>query len=198
MRIGVLRVYFSILSAASLKEKRMVMRSLKDRLASRFNVSVAEIGSNDEWKVGELGIATVGNETAFVNSSVEKIKNFILKDMTCTNVIPVNCIEESHIYWSKLWIVALESLPQFPYGATFTYFSRDLGRSNTLSQSREELDLDLHIPWTCETICPSSGNTSRRIPRSTAPLDPGREITTFPAATPAWARLITAEEPISW
>ncbi len=53
MRIGVLRVYFSILSAASLKEKRMVMRSLKDRLASRFNVSVAEIGSNDEWKLGE-------------------------------------------------------------------------------------------------------------------------------------------------
>ena len=80
MRIGVLRVYFSILSAASLKEKRMVMRSLKDRLASRFNVSVAEIGCNDEWKLGELGIATVGNETAFVNSSVEKIKNFILGD----------------------------------------------------------------------------------------------------------------------
>ena len=76
MRVGVVRVYFRIQTAGSLKEKRMVMRSLKDRLNSRFNVSVAEIGSNDKWQVGELGIATVGNETRFVNSAIEKIKNF--------------------------------------------------------------------------------------------------------------------------
>lgn len=80
MRIGVLRVYFQIHDAGSLKQKRMVMRSLKDRLTSRFNVSVAEIGSNDKWQVGEIGLATVGNETGFVNSTVEKIKNFLLMD----------------------------------------------------------------------------------------------------------------------
>ena len=80
MRIGVLRVYFRIIDAGSLKQKRMVMRSLKDRLASRFNVSVAEIGSNDKWQVGEIGIATVGNETGFVDSSVTKIENFLRLD----------------------------------------------------------------------------------------------------------------------
>ena len=77
MRIGVLRVYFMILDAHSLKGKRMILRSLKDRLLNTFNVSVAEIGSNDKWQVGELGIAAVGNQTRFVSEVMEKVKNFI-------------------------------------------------------------------------------------------------------------------------
>lgn len=77
MRVGVLRVYFMVLDARSLKQKRMVMRSLKDRLANTFNVSVAEIGSNDKWQVGELGLATVANEGRFVQSVLEDVKNFI-------------------------------------------------------------------------------------------------------------------------
>ncbi len=80
MKIGVLRVYFRIPGATSLKQKRMVVRSLKDRLFSRFNVSIAEIGENDKWQVGELGIATVGTDTRFVSSSVEKVKNFLNQD----------------------------------------------------------------------------------------------------------------------
>ena len=80
MTIGVLRVYFRIPGASSLKEKRMVVRSIKDRLYSRFNVSIAEIGSNDKWQVGELGIATIGNDSRFVNSAVEKVKNYLFQD----------------------------------------------------------------------------------------------------------------------
>ena len=80
MRIGVLRVYFRIGDSHSLKEKRMVMRSLKDRLLSKFNVSVAEIGSNDKWQAGELGVATVGNDGRFVNSVVEKVRQFLYND----------------------------------------------------------------------------------------------------------------------
>ena len=80
MRVGTLRVYFRIQGSNSLKEKRMVLRSIKDRLASRFNVSVAEIGSNEKWQLGELGIALVGNETRFVNSCVEKVKHFLTLD----------------------------------------------------------------------------------------------------------------------
>jgi hypothetical protein len=80
MKVGVLRVCFRIPGASSLKDKRQVMRSLKDRLFSRFNVSVAEIGSNDKWQLGELGIATVGNDTRFVNSAVENVKNFLFQD----------------------------------------------------------------------------------------------------------------------
>lgn len=75
MRIGIVRVCFHILAAGSLKEKRKVLRSLKDKLFSTFNVSVAEIGSGDKWQLGELGIATVGNDRRFVESVLQKIKN---------------------------------------------------------------------------------------------------------------------------
>lgn len=77
MRVGVLRIYFMILDAHSLKQKRMVMRSLKDRLSNKYNVSVAEIGSNDKWQVGELGVATIANESRFVSSVLENVKNFV-------------------------------------------------------------------------------------------------------------------------
>ena len=77
MKVGVLRVYFMILDAQSLKEKRVVLRSLKDRLLNKFNVSVAEIGCNDKWQLGELGIATVANDSKFVHSVLQEVKNFI-------------------------------------------------------------------------------------------------------------------------
>jgi len=77
MKVGVLRVYFMVFDAQSLKQKRMVLRSLKDRLQNKFNVAVAEIGSNDKWQVGELGIATIGNDAKFVSSALEAVKNFI-------------------------------------------------------------------------------------------------------------------------
>jgi uncharacterized protein YlxP (DUF503 family) len=80
MRVGVLRVAFSIHDSRNLKEKRMVMRSVLDRLAARFNVSVAEVGSNDKWQVGEIGIATVGNEGKFVQSVLENIRQFLYND----------------------------------------------------------------------------------------------------------------------
>ncbi len=77
MRIGALHVSFMIFDANSLKQKRQVMRSVKDRLMNTFNVSVAEVGSNDKWQIGELGIATVGNETRFVNSVLSKVEDFL-------------------------------------------------------------------------------------------------------------------------
>jgi hypothetical protein len=80
MKVGVLRITFMIRSAASLKEKRQVLRSLKDRLASRFNVAVAEVGANEKWQLGELGIATVGNEARFVSKSIQNVRSFLAQD----------------------------------------------------------------------------------------------------------------------
>lgn len=77
MRIGALHVSFMIFESNSLKQKRQVMRSVKDRLMNKFNVSVAEVGSNDKWQIGELGIATVGNEARFVNSVMSKVEDFL-------------------------------------------------------------------------------------------------------------------------
>ena len=64
-------------AVGSLKEKRMVLRSLKDRLLGKFNISVAEIGMNDKWQAGEIGIATVGNEGRYVQSVLEDVRRFI-------------------------------------------------------------------------------------------------------------------------
>ena len=80
MRIGVLRAYFRIHDAQSLKQKRMVMRSIRDRLMSNYNISLAEIGCQDKWQVGEIGIATVGGEHQHVNSSIENVRQALIMD----------------------------------------------------------------------------------------------------------------------
>ncbi len=76
MKIGLYRVHFHIHDANSLKAKRQVLRSIKDRLRNQFNVSVAEIGSNDLWQIGELAVVTVGNEHGYVDSVLQKIDGF--------------------------------------------------------------------------------------------------------------------------
>ena len=77
MHIGVLRVHFQIFSAGSLKDKRQVVQSLKGRLQSRFNVSVAEIGSQDIWTEGEIGAAMVGTDPRYVNGALDKMLAYI-------------------------------------------------------------------------------------------------------------------------
>jgi uncharacterized protein YlxP (DUF503 family) len=77
MRVGILHVFIQIPDSQSLKDKRRVIRSLKDRLFSQFNVAVAEVGSNDKHQVGEIGIVTVANDRGFVESLLQKVVDFI-------------------------------------------------------------------------------------------------------------------------
>ena len=77
MTIGSLHVSFMIFEAQSLKEKRRVMRSVKDKLLSHFNVSVAEVGSNDKWQIGELGIVTVSNQSQVVQKVLQSVEDFL-------------------------------------------------------------------------------------------------------------------------
>ena len=72
MVIGACEVRLMILGARSLKEKRKVLKSFKDRL-SRMNVSVAEVDDNDKWQAATLGITLVSNDAGFVNSVIDKI-----------------------------------------------------------------------------------------------------------------------------
>jgi uncharacterized protein len=57
--IGLISWKLEILGAQSLKEKRSVVKSLKDRLRDKFNVSVAETGHQDVWQVCELTACAV-------------------------------------------------------------------------------------------------------------------------------------------
>lgn len=61
-----------ILGARSLKEKRKVLKSLKDRLL-RLNLSVSEVADNDKWQAATLGMAMVSNDAAFLNSVIDKV-----------------------------------------------------------------------------------------------------------------------------
>ena len=77
MVVGVLQVRLAIFEALSLKDKRRVVKSLKDRLASRHNVSVAEVDDLDHRQAATLGIAMVSNDARFVQSALSKIADEI-------------------------------------------------------------------------------------------------------------------------
>jgi uncharacterized protein YlxP (DUF503 family) len=62
---------------ASLKGKRKVLRKIIDRVKNRYNISISEIGDNDLWQRSQLGLSVVGNDSRHINSSLDKIINFI-------------------------------------------------------------------------------------------------------------------------
>lgn len=86
MVIGICTVELYIPENHSLKGKRRVVKSIKDRVRNKFNLSIAEVDNNDLWQRATLGIAMVGNERRFVNQTLEKIVNHI-KDITSADVI---------------------------------------------------------------------------------------------------------------
>ena len=77
MVVGSLKVEFHLSDNRSLKGKRKVVRSMVDKVKSRFNVSVAEVGSNDSWQKIELGISAVGNDRRHIDSSLNHILTFL-------------------------------------------------------------------------------------------------------------------------
>lgn len=77
MVVGVCKVTLAIDESHSLKEKRMVLRRIKDRVANKFNCAIAEVGDQDDWQSAELGFAVVSNEHGFTQSMVQKILGFI-------------------------------------------------------------------------------------------------------------------------
>jgi len=75
--VGVCRLTLLAPESQSLKDKRMVLRSIKDRTRLKFNVAIAEVGSQDDWQEAVLGFAVVANDKRFVQEMVAKIVNFI-------------------------------------------------------------------------------------------------------------------------
>ena len=73
MVVGVLEVRLAIFEAFSLKDKRRAVKSLKDRLANRHNVSVAEVDNLDSRQTATLGVALVANDRRYVQSVLSKI-----------------------------------------------------------------------------------------------------------------------------
>jgi len=79
MVVGTCRVELRIPESSSLKGKRQVLRSIKDRVRSRFNVSIAEVGYLEEWQRAMLAVACVSNETKIVDEMLSKVVDLIEK-----------------------------------------------------------------------------------------------------------------------
>lgn len=77
MVIGVLQLELSIPGAMSLKDKRRAIKSLKDRIAHRRNVSVAEVGALDAHRSCVMGVAMVSNDSRYVQGALSKLVDFV-------------------------------------------------------------------------------------------------------------------------
>jgi len=77
MVVGVCKLDLRIPENHSLKEKRHVLRKLIDRVRTRFNVAISEVGDNDLWQRAQMGFCTVGNDRRHINSSLDKVIYFI-------------------------------------------------------------------------------------------------------------------------
>ncbi len=73
MHIALLRATISIPEAYSLKDKRRVVKSLKDRTVNHMNVSVAEVGQQEVWTRAELAFVTVAAEKKVVEKRLSEI-----------------------------------------------------------------------------------------------------------------------------
>ena len=73
MAVGLLTLELHLAEAQSLKDKRQVLRSLKDRLRAHFNVAVAELDFEDTWQRSVVGVVTLSNEERHVEDSLQKV-----------------------------------------------------------------------------------------------------------------------------
>lgn len=69
--------HLSLPGCTSLKEKRSVVRSMKDRLRSRFNVSVAETDQQDVLTRAEISIALVATDRRFAEAVLDKANHLV-------------------------------------------------------------------------------------------------------------------------
>jgi len=78
MVIGLLKIELYIESSRSLKDKRRIIKSLIQKLKSKYsNLSVSEIELLNNWKKSIIAIVTVSNEITYINSVLDKVLNYI-------------------------------------------------------------------------------------------------------------------------
>jgi hypothetical protein len=73
MPVGLLTLEIHLPDARSLKDKRQVLRSLKDRLRGHFNVAVAEMDHQDLWQRALVGVVTLSNDERHLQESMQAV-----------------------------------------------------------------------------------------------------------------------------
>ena len=77
MTVGILNIILYIDSSHSLKEKRMVVNSVKARLRSNFNVAVTQMEDGDKWQRANLVVVGVERHRDILNSTLSNVVNFV-------------------------------------------------------------------------------------------------------------------------
>jgi uncharacterized protein len=85
MTVGIARATLFLGEAQSLKEKRMVLRRIKDLVRNKFNVSIAQVSEDDRWQRAVLGIALVGSDRRFAESALDEVLRFIRGHVQVSN-----------------------------------------------------------------------------------------------------------------
>ena len=77
MVVGVCTLELHLPGVDSLKGKRQILLSLKERIQRKFNVSIAEVDGQDLWQRAVLGVACVANEQRHTNQVLASVLNFV-------------------------------------------------------------------------------------------------------------------------
>jgi len=80
MMVGICSITIVMYEVNSLKGKRQIVKSIIERVKSRFNVSIAEVGALDKWQVAEIGFSCVSNSRQHADSIINNVLHFIEKD----------------------------------------------------------------------------------------------------------------------
>lgn len=80
MHVAVQTFHLSVPGCSSRKEKRMVVKSLRQRLRNRFNITVAETGSLESLVRAELTVAVVGSEKGILEGVLDRVDRFVEED----------------------------------------------------------------------------------------------------------------------
>jgi uncharacterized protein len=89
MVVGICTVELLIPESQSLKDKRQVLHSVKDRLRGKFNLSIAEVDGQDLWQKAVLGMACVANDGGHVEQVLEQALN-VIKSMPTIEIVRVH------------------------------------------------------------------------------------------------------------
>lgn len=93
MVVGILNLEVHLPAAHSLKEKRSVLKSLRDQLRGRFNIAVAEVSPNEKWQRATVGISTVGEDRAYVEGLLREVTEWV----RMTRLVDLIRIEEDYV-----------------------------------------------------------------------------------------------------
>lgn len=77
MFVGLLTLELHIPGSGSLKDRRRVVKGMKDRIAARFNVSVAEVGDAGLWQRATVAVACVSNDRTHVSEVLDKVVDLV-------------------------------------------------------------------------------------------------------------------------